>query len=88
MPTMTATEVARNLSRVLDSLEHGEEEVGIVRNNRPVARLIPEARAMTAAEVFGDLCGILSPDEGRLWLDDIEDLRERMAAEPREDPWA
>ena len=88
MPTMTATEIARNFSRVLDSLEHGEEEVGIVRNNRPVARLIPEARAMTAAEVFGDLCGILSPEEGRAWLEDIEKHRKWMAAEPRVDPWA
>ena len=88
MKTMTATEVARNFSRVLDTLEHGEDEVGITRNHRYVARLVPEARAMTASEVFGDLCGILSPEEGRLWLDDIENLREGMVAEARVDPWA
>jgi len=88
MQAMTATEIARNFSRVLDTLEHGGEEVGITRNHRHVARLVPEARAMTAVEVFGDLCGILSPEEGRLWLDDIEKFREKMAAEPRVDPWA
>ena len=88
LQTMTATEVARNFSRVLDALEHGEEEVGITRNQHYVARLVPEARAMTAIEVFGDLCGILPPEEGRLWLDDIEKLRGEMVAEPRVDPWA
>jgi len=88
MTIMTATEVSRNFSRVLDSVEHGEREVGIVRNKHPVARLVPEAKAMTAVEALGDLYSTLSAEEGAAWMDDIGDLRRWTAAETRVDPWA
>ncbi|MCL1920669.1 MAG: type II toxin-antitoxin system prevent-host-death family antitoxin [Kiritimatiellaeota bacterium] len=88
MTTMTATEVSRNFSRVLDSVEHGEEEIGIVRNKHPVARIVPEAKAMTAVEALGDLYSTLPAEEGAAWMNDIEDMRQWMVAEPRVDPWA
>jgi len=87
MVTMTATEVARNFSRVLDSLEHGEKEVGIVRNNRPVARLVPEPRQMTAREVLEGIYGMLSEEEGEDYLRDMASFDRPLATEMR-DPWA
>lgn len=55
MKTLSVTEVARNLSAVLDALERDQEEVVPVRNRRQVARLIPEAPRQDAMEIFGDL---------------------------------
>ena len=55
MRTLSATEISRNFSHVLDLLEHGGEEIVIIRNKHPVARLIPGAPRMTALEAFGDL---------------------------------
>ncbi len=55
MKTLSATEVARNFSSVLDRLERDQEEIVLVRNRRRVARLVPEAQRQDAMEVFGDL---------------------------------
>jgi antitoxin (DNA-binding transcriptional repressor) of toxin-antitoxin stability system len=87
MVTMTATDFARNLSRVLDRLEHGGEEVTVVRNHRAVARLSPGAPGMTAREAFSDLEGLLSEAEGAAWLDDCKGA-DRPLSEELLDPWA
>jgi antitoxin (DNA-binding transcriptional repressor) of toxin-antitoxin stability system len=55
MKTLTVTEVARNFSAVMDGLEVEQEEIVLVRNHRPIARLIPEPPARNALEVLGDL---------------------------------
>jgi len=55
MKALTATQVARQFSRVLDSLEQGGEEVVVLRNNQPVARLVPGAARMTVLEALADL---------------------------------
>ena len=55
MKTLSVTEVARNFRKVLDSVEHGQEEIVLVRNRRQVARLVPEPPCQNALEVFGDL---------------------------------
>ncbi len=55
MKTLSVTEVARNFRKVLDSVEHGQEEVVLVRNRKHVARLVPEPPSENALEVFGDL---------------------------------
>ena len=52
---MTVTEVARNFSSVLNAVASDREEVVLVRNRKPVARLVPEPAEMTALEVLGDL---------------------------------
>ncbi len=86
MITMTATELARNLSSVLSRLEHGSEEVAIVRNRHVVGRLVPGAPAMTAKEAFADLVGAISDKDGGAWLRDCrgadQSLRKELA-----DPW-
>jgi antitoxin (DNA-binding transcriptional repressor) of toxin-antitoxin stability system len=53
--TLSVTDVARNFSAVIDSLERTQDEVVLVRNARVVARLVPEAARLDALEVFGDL---------------------------------
>ena len=55
MKTLSVTEVARNFSAVLDALERDQEEVVLVRNQRQVARLVPEAPRQDALSVFADL---------------------------------
>lgn len=39
----------------MDGIETEQEEIVLMRNNRPIARLIPEPLAQTALEVLGDL---------------------------------
>lgn len=55
MKTLSVTDVARNFSAVLDALERDQEEVILVRNQRQVARLVPEAPQQDALTMFGDL---------------------------------
>ena len=55
MKVLSVTEVARNFSAVVDTVERDQEEIVLVRNRRQVARLVPEAPRQDAMEVFGDL---------------------------------
>ena len=55
MKTLNVTEVARNFSAVMSSVEADQEEVVLVRNNKAIARLVPEPAAQNALEVLGDL---------------------------------
>ena len=55
MKTLTVTEVARNFSAVMDGVERNQEEIVLVRNQKPIARLVPEPAALNALEVLGDL---------------------------------
>lgn len=85
--TMTATALARNLSKVLDELARGGEEIAIERNKRIVGRLVPGPAEMTATEMFGDLYGMLTPEEARAWEDDIRTMDDVI--DPYlQDPWA
>lgn len=87
MKTLTATALARNISRVLDRIEHESDEVVIVRHRHPIARLIPGAPVMTALEALGDLYRTLPDDEGARWLRHSRRRGGRLKTEMR-DPWA
>lgn len=87
MSTMSATDVARNFSRVLDRVEHNAEEVVIVRNRHAVARIVPGAPVMAALEALGDLYRTLSDKEGERWLRDSRRAGGKLGKE-RRDPWA
>ncbi|MFI6362981.1 type II toxin-antitoxin system Phd/YefM family antitoxin [Nocardia sp. NPDC050630] len=70
MKVMTATEVARNLSAVLDQAEHGET-ISITRGGRRIAMLAPASRTNGA-----DLIAFFAehePLEG--FGDDVESAR-------------
>ncbi|MEQ1751030.1 MAG: type II toxin-antitoxin system Phd/YefM family antitoxin [Prosthecobacter sp.] len=62
MKTLTITEVARNFSSVMNGVESDQEEVVLVRNHKPSARLVPEPQAQNALEVLGDLYRTLDDD--------------------------
>jgi len=62
MKTLSATEVARNFSAVLDRVEREQEEIVLVRNQQAIARLIPEPGRQDALSVFGDLYRTLDDD--------------------------
>ena len=62
MKTLTVTEVARNFSAVMDGVESRQEEIVLVRNHKPIARLVPEPPAQNAMEVLGDLYRTLDDD--------------------------
>lgn len=87
MTTMTATELARNLSAVLDRLEHGSEEFLVVRSKHPVARLVPGAAHITAMEAFADLYGAIGAEEGEAWIRDCA-AADRPLTQEIVDPWA
>ena len=86
MQTITATDLSRNFRVMLNRVEFQHEELLIVRNNTPVARLVPGPATMTAAEAFADLYRILPQEAGNSWLADSR-LNDAATGEVR-DPWA
>jgi len=84
--TISATEAARNFSRMLDLLEHESEEIVVVRNNHPVAKLVPGAPRLTALEALADLYQTLPGKEGTAWLRDSRRVDRRGRQQVR-DPW-
>ena len=90
MKTRSVTDVARNFSAVLDALERDQEEVVLVRNQRPIARLVPEAPRQDALSVFGDLYRTLDDKTGEALSAAIASQlkgRRGHVSELR-DPWA
>jgi len=67
MRTITATDLARNLRRVIDMLVIGGEEIIIERNREEVARLIPGPARQTALEAMGDLYRTLPEAAAATW---------------------
>ena len=51
-----------NFHAVLDALERDHEEIVVVRDQRPVARIVPEEAHQDALAVFGDLYRTLDDD--------------------------
>jgi prevent-host-death family protein len=90
MKTLTVTEMSRNFSAVIDRIETGQEEVLLVRNNRPVARLVPEPPLQTALEVLGELYRTLDDETAESLTRSIaagrKSKRGRLAA--MRNPWA
>jgi antitoxin (DNA-binding transcriptional repressor) of toxin-antitoxin stability system len=84
MKKMTATEAARSFSRVLDMMENGTEEIVIVRNDHPVAKLVSGTPQMTALEALSDLYRTLPDQEGPGWLKDAKKRDRRWRKEGRE----
>jgi antitoxin (DNA-binding transcriptional repressor) of toxin-antitoxin stability system len=90
MKTLTVTEVARNFSAIMDGLEVEQEEIVLVRNRRPIARLVPEPRAQNALEVLGDLYRTLDDDTADALVEAIDAGRKtrRSKLDRLRNPWA
>jgi len=85
MREMTASEVSRNLSRVLDATENGET-IAVTRNGERIALLVPAPRDNGAA-----LAEVFRTWQGRTGIDDefeanVTAIR-TMTGEDH-DPWA
>ena len=84
MTRMSATDVARSFSDVLNRVAAGEE-FEIVRNGAPIATLGPPRVRLMPASRFRSLLESLPPVDDQF----AEDLREiRRSVGPPEDPWA
>jgi len=90
MKTLSVTEVARNFSAVLDTVERDQEEIVLVRNQRHVARLVPESPRQDALSVFGDLYRTLDDATAEALSAAIASGRKRRRGRVSElrDPWA
>ncbi len=90
MKTLTVTEVARNFSSVMNGVESEQEEVILVRNRKPVARLVPEPQAQNAMEVLGDLYRTLDDKTADALTEAVEARRKsgRGTLKELRDPWA
>jgi PHD/YefM family antitoxin component YafN of YafNO toxin-antitoxin module len=90
MKTLTVTEVARNFSAIMDGLESEQEEIVLMRNQRPIARLIPEPPAQNALEVLGDLYRTLDDDTADALAEAIDTGRKstRGKLDELRNPWA
>ena len=90
MKTLSVTDVARNFSAVLDAVERDQEEVVLVRNQRHVARLVPEAPRQDALSVFGDLYRTLDDRTAEALSAAIASNRKRRRGRVAElrNPWA
>ena len=90
MKTLSVTDVARNFSAVLDAVERDQEEVVLVRNQRYVARLVPEAPRQDALSVFGDLYRTLDDQTAEALSAAITSNRKSRRGRVAElrDPWA
>jgi prevent-host-death family protein len=90
MKEMSVTEVARNFSAVLDAVERRQEEIVLVRNRRPIARLVPEAPAQDAQAVLGDLYRTLDDGTAEALVAAIGSRRRSRRGRVNElrNPWA
>jgi prevent-host-death family protein len=83
VPKLTATEVARHFSDVLNRVAAGEE-IEVVRNGATVAVLSPARSEFLSAEAFRELLESAPPiDED--FADDVRRIRAEIG--PPEDPW-
>jgi antitoxin (DNA-binding transcriptional repressor) of toxin-antitoxin stability system len=88
--TITATELARNLRRVLDRLAIEGDEIVIERNREQVARLLPGPARQTALEAMADLYRTLPEDAAATWEADSRRGRWKGSRLDKgvRDPWA
>ena len=90
MHAVSATEFARNFSQMLDQVELQGLTISIVRNQRPIASLVPSLRMQTATEAFGDLYRPLDGAVKDDWMLDIKRVNKTLKGsllEKAHDPW-
>lgn len=89
MKILTVAEVARNFSAVMDGVESEQEEIVLVRNHKPIARLVPEAQAQNALEVLGDLFRTLDDETANALAEAVRSGKEtkRGTLDELRNPW-
>lgn len=84
MTRMSATEVARKFSDVLNRVAAGEE-IEVTRAGAPVAVIAPPRARLLSAERFRELLASAPPVD-ETFADDVRALR-RSVGEPEAAPW-
>ena len=82
MQTISATELARNTSKILDRVISRGESVAVERNRAVIAQIIPPSRTMTAAEALAGLEPGLSQEQAAAWLRDSRDEFDQTVRDP------
>jgi antitoxin (DNA-binding transcriptional repressor) of toxin-antitoxin stability system len=82
MPIISASDLARNTSAILERILMGET-IRVMRNRTEIAHIVPAKRTMKAAQAIAGLEGGLSPAQGESWL---KDSRGEFDEEVR-NPW-
>ena len=88
METISATELARNTSKILDWVVSRGEGVAVERNRAVIAQIVPPARTMTAAQALSGLEPGLSPGRAAAWLRDSRGEGGEGFGQAVRDPWA
>lgn len=81
--TITATELGKNLSCILNRVRYRGERFTVARNGEPIAVLGPavEPPRITLRELAAQMGDLPLPDEG--FADDVEAMRQTLVpAEP------
>jgi len=86
MKTITATELARNLRKVLDKVAETGGEYSIERNRQVVARVVPGVPEQNALEAMADLYQRLPAKAAETWQEDARRAGEKLDDRLR-DPW-
>ena len=84
MQTISATELARNTSKILDRVISLGEGIAVERNRTVIVQIVSPARTMTAAQALSGLEPGLSAEQAAAWL---RDSKEEFDPAVR-DPWA
>jgi antitoxin (DNA-binding transcriptional repressor) of toxin-antitoxin stability system len=95
MQEITVTELACNLQQILETVESTGEEILIVRNQHPIARIVPGVAHLTALEAMADLYQTLPEDAALGWFEDSRQPRSKAAeageapgyVDEMHDPW-
>ena len=74
MQTISATELTRNTSELLDRVATQSEIVTIERNHIMIAQIMPPQKTMTASQALAGLVfPILTPQQASSWLHESKD---------------
>ena len=85
MQTISATDLARNTRKILDSVASRGETVVVERNHTMIAQIVPPERTMTAAQALAGLTlPVLTQKQAATWLKDSKDAFDEAVR----DPWA
>ena len=92
MKVLSYDALARNFPKLWAEIECAGEEVVIRRDHRRVASIVPEAPALTALNVFGDLYGVLGEAAGSILARNLAGIRNgkrrRLTLGELRNPWA
>ena len=67
IPSISASDLARNTSAVLERILSGES-VRVMRNRTEIAHIVPAKRTMSATQAIAGLEGKLTRAQGDSWL--------------------